>query len=205
MCSRSARSWLHSPATMSIITVKIPARRRLRMPAAGRPQSAAKRRRAAAAPRRKRLEGGGEPATAPGDNRLTLLGHTHQHPTSITRMRIPLRNPLPLQPIHQRRRGPTGQPQIGAQIVLTPITMNREITDGLRLGHPQPGDLGDHLTVVLPRQNHGPQATNRIVHPWRARTRHHALTPTLNKARATRFLSRASLIRILMALTEIPH
>ena len=193
---RSARSWLLSPPTISVITVKIPARRRLRMPSqVGRDplQGGGELRQLLIG---KRLEGGGEPVAAPGDDRLTLIGQAHQHPTSITRMRIPLSNPLPLQPIHQRRRGTTGQPQIGAEIVLTPITMNRQITQGLRLGHAQPRDLRDHLTVVLPSQDHGPQATNRIIQPRRTRTRHHALKPTSNKARATRFLSRASLVRI---------
>ena len=107
-------------------------------------------------PAGKGLEGRGQPVAASRDDRLTLIGQAHKYPTPITRMRKPLRNSLPFQTINQRRRRTTGQSQIGAQIVLTPITMNRQVAQSLRLGHAQPRGMRDHLTVVLPGQDHSP-------------------------------------------------
>src|SRR3954454_8353819 len=150
---------------------------------------------------------------------VPLARQTHHNATSVARMRVTLGNPLPLQPVDEGCRSAAGDPEIGPQVVLAAISVDRKIAQSLSLAHTESGHSPEHLAIVLPSQNQSSEAPHGVIRrltptwhlasPENTRRRGWPVVQRLDsrtayvdtgrtspdKTRATRFLSLASPVR----------
>ena len=97
----------------------------------------------------------GDPAAA--------LGEPDDGAAAVARVRRPLGDALPLEPVDQRGRRAAGQLQVAGELGLAPLAVQREGGDRLALGGAEADRVGHRLPVVLGGHDQPAQVADGVV------------------------------------------